>query len=370
MDAVTLQPAAGAQGELAGVLMIRAYHLDARASPRNKVLIPDSAHGTNPAPPRWPASRSVQIQSDETARWISLDLERQLDEDVAALHDHQPQHARPVRPRILEVDRDCATQGRAGLHRRRQPERHPRASRGPATSGFDIMHFNLHKTFSTPHGGGGPGRGPGRRQGAPGALPADARGGPATPTATRSTGPAAVHRRLQVFYGNFGMLVRAYTYIRTHGADGLRAVSENAVLNANYILARLEGALRPALRRAPACTSSCSRRRRQKTHGVTAHGHRQAAARPRLPPAHGLFPADRRGSDDDRADRDRVQGDARPVRRRDDPDRREAEPNPDTLPRRRSRRRCAGSTRLRPRGSRTSAGRRGNSLLHVPPPPP
>jgi glycine dehydrogenase subunit 2 len=237
MDAVSLQPAAGAQGELAGVLMIRAYHR-ANGEKRTKVLVPDSAHGTNPASTAIAGYEVVQLRSDQHGEVDLGELERHLGPDVAAFMITMPNTLGMFEPRIVEIIEMCHARGvqvymdGANLNAILGITR-------PGDLGFDVCHFNLHKTFTTPHGGGGPGAGPvGVKAHLEPFLP--------VPVVTRAgEGYALDWKRpksigkLQAFVGNFGMLVRAYTYIRTMGGDGLRAVSENAVLNANYILRRL-----------------------------------------------------------------------------------------------------------------------------------
>jgi glycine dehydrogenase subunit 2 len=238
MDAVSLQPAAGAQGELAGVLMIRAYHLHREGRPRTKVLVPDSAHGTNPASTAIAGYRTVQLRSDAAGEVDLADLERNLDDDVAAFMITVPNTLGLFESKILEVTEMCHARGAlvymdgANLNALLGLTR-------PGDLGFDVVHMNLHKTFTTPHGGGGPGAGP---------VGVKAHLEPFLPV------PVVVRRgeryrldwkrpksigKLQSFWGNFGMLVRAYAYIRTMGADGLRAVAEHAILNANYVKARL-----------------------------------------------------------------------------------------------------------------------------------
>jgi glycine cleavage system P protein (glycine dehydrogenase) subunit 2 len=239
MDAVSLQPAAGAQGELAGVLMIRAYHLDREGSPRKKVLVPDSAHGTNPASTTIAGYQTIQLKSDAHGEVDLLDLERNLDEDVAAFMITVPNTLGLFESKILEITEMCHAKGTqvymdgANLNALLGITR-------PGDLGFDVVHMNLHKTFTTPHGGGGPGAGPvGVKTHLTPFLP--------VPVPTRDGDryrldwkrPKSIGK-LQSFWGNFGMLVRAYTYIRTMGPEGLRAVSENAILNANYVKARLE----------------------------------------------------------------------------------------------------------------------------------
>jgi len=268
MDHVSLQPAAGAQGELAGVLMIRAYHL-ARGERRRTVLIPDSAHGTNPASTALAGFSVVQLKSDEGGEVDLQDLEGHLDEDVAAFMITQPNTLGLFESRIHQITEMCHARGvqvymdGANLNAILGITR-------PGDLGFDVCHFNLHKTFTTPHGGGGPGAGPvGIKEHLAPFLP--------TPVVTKNgtdrytldwNRPQSIGK-LQAFWGNFGMLVRAYTYIRTMGPDGLRAVSDNAVLNANYILKRLEGHYD---RSAPGpCMHECVlSARRQKRLGVSA----------------------------------------------------------------------------------------------------
>jgi glycine dehydrogenase subunit 2 len=238
MDAVSLQPAAGAQGELAGVLMIRAYHLDREGTPRKKILIPDSAHGTNPASTAVAGYQTVQLKSDGNGEVDLLDLERNLDEDVAALMITVPNTLGLFESKILEVTGLCHAKG-AQVYMDGANLNALLGITRPGDLGFDVVHMNLHKTFTTPHGGGGPGAGPVgvRAHLAPFLpLPVPVRDGERFRLDWRR--PKSIGK-LQSFWGNFGMLVRAYTYIRTMGPDGLRAVSDNAILNANYIKARL-----------------------------------------------------------------------------------------------------------------------------------
>jgi glycine dehydrogenase subunit 2 len=267
METVSLQPAAGAQGELAGVLMIRAYH-EARGEKRTKVLIPDSAHGTNPASTALAGYEVIEVKSDAEGRVDLGDLEHHLGPDVAAFMITVPNTLGNFEPRVMEIAELCHGRGvqvymdGANLNAILGLTR-------PGDLGFDVCHFNLHKTFTTPHGGGGPGAGPvGVKAHLEPFLP--------TPVVTkRDDGYAFDWKRpqsigkLQAFWGNFGMHVRAYTYIRTMGADGLRGVSENAVLNANYVLKRLEGHYDIA---APGpCMHECVlSARRQKKQGVSA----------------------------------------------------------------------------------------------------
>ena len=267
MDAVSLQPAAGAQGELSGVLMIRAYHR-ANGDTRTKVLIPDSAHGTNPASTALAGYEVIEVKSDAEGAVDLADLERHLGADVAAFMITVPNTLGNFEPRVVEIAELCHAKGvqvymdGANLNAILGITR-------PGDLGFDVCHFNLHKTFTTPHGGGGPGAGPvGVKAHLEPFLPA--------PVVVRNGDDYALDwkrpksiGKLQAFWGNFGMHVRAYTYIRTMGADGLRRVSENAVLNANYVMKRL--APHYDLAAPGPCMHECVlSARRQKKLGVTA----------------------------------------------------------------------------------------------------
>jgi glycine dehydrogenase subunit 2 len=271
MDAVSLQPAAGAQGELAGVLMIRAWH-EANGEKRTKVLIPDSAHGTNPASTALAGYEVVEVKSDAGGGVDLGELERHLGPDVAAFMITVPSTLGLFEPRITEITEMCHARGvqvymdGANLNAILGITR-------PGDLGFDVCHFNLHKTFTTPHGGGGPGAGP---------IGVKAHLAPFLPTpvvvkeivngkerfALDGKRPRSIGK-LQAFWGNFGMLVRALAYIRTMGPEGLRSASENAVLNANYVMKRLEADYDVA---APGpCMHECVlSARRQKKLGVTA----------------------------------------------------------------------------------------------------
>jgi glycine dehydrogenase subunit 2 len=239
MDAITLQPAAGAHGELAGILMIRAYH-EAQGNPRKKILIPDSAHGTNPASCAMAGYEVVPLKTGKDGVLSTEAVDQVLDEDVAALMLTNPNTLGIFEINIKEICQKVHDKGGlvycdgANLN----------ALMGKTLMGdmgVDVLHMNLHKTFTTPHGGGGPGAGP---------VAVKKILEPFLPVpqlVQRDDGFAWDHDRphsigrLQADYGNFGILVRAYTYIREMGAEGLTRASELAVLNANYIRARLEG---------------------------------------------------------------------------------------------------------------------------------
>jgi len=232
-EKVSLQPAAGAHGELAGVLMIRAYHRKRGDFGRTKMLIPDSAHGTNPASVAMAGFQAVQIPSDARGNIDLAALEAACDGTTAGLMITNPNTLGLFEERLEEVI--GIVHGAGGLVY--GDGANLNALLGvfkPGRAGVDVMHFNLHKTFSTPHGGGGPGAGP---VGA-GSLLAEFLPGPIVEKSGDSyrlvQPPSSIGRRT-AFYGNFGVLVRAFSYISMLGAEGLEAASRWAVLNANYV---------------------------------------------------------------------------------------------------------------------------------------
>jgi glycine dehydrogenase subunit 2 len=241
---VSLQPAAGAHGELTGILIIRAYHQSRRDTKRTKILIPDSAHGTNPASTTMSGMQVIELPSDARGN-VDLDALRQAcDETVAGLMLTNPNTLGLFEEHVTEVVDQIHRCG--GLIY--GDGANMNALLGivrPGDLGVDVLHYNLHKTFSTPHGGGGPGSGP------VGVSPAlvDFLPGPIVeivepgdedePPLYGLAMPARSIGRVKAFHGHFGMLVRAYTYIRMLGKSGLRAVADHAVLNANYLRVRL-----------------------------------------------------------------------------------------------------------------------------------
>jgi glycine dehydrogenase subunit 2 len=246
MAGVSLQPAAGAHGELTGVLIIRAYHNSRGDAKRTRILIPDSAHGTNPATSAIVGYSVVEIPSDDRGNVDLEALRAQCDDTLAGLMLTNPNTLGLFEEHIEEVLRLVHEAGGlvygdgANLNALLGIAR-------PGDLGFDILHFNLHKTFSTPHGGGGPGCGPvGVAPHLVEFLPSPVVGKASGVEAGRQdeyhwVTPERSIGRVKSFYGHFGMMVRAYTYIRSHGPDGLREVSENAVLNANYLKAKVGG---------------------------------------------------------------------------------------------------------------------------------
>ncbi len=237
MDRVTFQPAAGAHGELCALLMISKYY-EEKGEHRTTVVVPDSAHGTNPASAALCGYKVVEVKSDRRGN-IDLDaLKAALTPDVAALMFTNPNTLGLFEEQILDVARAVHNVG-AQLYLDGANFNAILGITRPGDQGFDVMHLNLHKTFTTPHGGGGPGAGAvGVRAHLVPFLPA--------PTVEREgqrfildhDRPKTIGK-MRAFYGNFGNLVRAYTYIRTMGAAGLREAAEMAVLNANYLLSRL-----------------------------------------------------------------------------------------------------------------------------------
>jgi glycine dehydrogenase subunit 2 len=241
---VSLQPAAGAHGELTGVLIIRAYHRSRGETQRNKILIPDSAHGTNPATSGMSGMKVVELRSDARGNIDLEALKTQCNEELAGLMVTNPNTLGLFDENLEEVVR-CVHEAGGLVYGDGANMNALLGISRPGDFGIDILHYNLHKTFSTPHGGGGPGSGPvGVRSELVDFLPDPLigiieEGGGDIPPLYGFISPPKSIGRVKAFHGHFGMVVRAYTYIRMHGADGLRAVSDYAVLNANYLLARL-----------------------------------------------------------------------------------------------------------------------------------
>lgn len=238
MDQVTLQPAAGAHGEWTGLMMIRAYH-ESRGEKRTKVIVPDSAHGTNPASASSAGFDTVTVKSNERGL-VNLDeLKIVVGPDTAALMLTNPNTLGLFEEDITEIARVVHEAGGLLYYDGANANAIMGITR-PGDMGFDVVHMNLHKTMSTPHGGGGPGAGPvGVKSRLIPYLPAPIADKREDGTFYLNSDFPESIGRVKSFYGNFGILVRAYTYIRTYGPDGLCKVSEYAVLNANYMLKRL-----------------------------------------------------------------------------------------------------------------------------------
>jgi glycine dehydrogenase subunit 2 len=238
MDSVSAQPAAGAQGELTGLMLIRAY-LTERGTPRKNIIVPDTAHGTNPASSTLCGYDVIQISSNDQGVIDAPTVARVMDEDVAALMITNPNTLGLFEKNIEAVC--AAVHAKGGLVY--LDGANLNALMGiakPGHMGVDVMHMNLHKTFSTPHGGGGPGAGPvGVKDALRDYLPAPRIEKTGAKYDLVEDCPKSIGR-VRSFFGNFGVLVRAYTYIVSLGADGLQEVSRMALLNANYIRKGLE----------------------------------------------------------------------------------------------------------------------------------
>ncbi|TGE32706.1 aminomethyl-transferring glycine dehydrogenase subunit GcvPB [Desulfosporosinus sp. Sb-LF] len=240
MDAFTLQPAAGAHGEMTGMLIIKGYHDHRGDKKRKKVIVPDSAHGTNPATAAMAGYEIIQVPSNDRGGVDLEALKKVVNDEVAALMLTNPNTVGLFDENILEITKlvhdvggllyydGANTNAIMGLAR-------------PGDMGFDVVHLNLHKTFATPHGGGGPGAGPvGVKKFLAPFLP--------KPMVVRCEDGTFILEenlplsigRVRSFYANFSVLVKAYAYIRSLGGAGLKAASENAVLNANYLMSLLK----------------------------------------------------------------------------------------------------------------------------------
>ena len=238
MARVTLQPSAGAHGELTGLMLIKAYHQSRGEGHRNLVLIPDNAHGTNPASATLADYKAVEVKTDPRTGAVELKhLEALLESNVAniaAIMLTNPNTLGLFDANIAEIAQMVHAVGGQLYYDGANANAVLGITR-PGDMGFDVVHFNLHKTCSTPHGGGGPGAGPiGVKEHLvaflPGPLPAKGDSGYYWEAAgSQSIG------KVRANMGNFGVLVRAYTYIRTYGPEGLRHVAESAILNANYL---------------------------------------------------------------------------------------------------------------------------------------
>lgn len=239
MDAVTLQPAAGAHGELTGMMVIKKY-FEVKGEIRKKVIIPDSAHGTNPASAHLCGFDVVPVKSNEKGQVDVEALKELLDSDVAAIMMTNPNTLGIYEENVLEISKLMHENGSL-LYYDGANFNAIMGHTNPKLMGFDVVHLNLHKTFSTPHGGGGPGAGP---------VCVVEKLKDYLPVPTVAFDGENYYRNYNLknsvgsvkgFYGNFGVLVRAYAYILMMG-DNLKKASENAVLNANYLKEKLKGA--------------------------------------------------------------------------------------------------------------------------------
>jgi glycine dehydrogenase subunit 2 len=244
---VSLQPSAGSHGELAGVLLSKAYHSDRGDHGRTKVLTPDTAHGTNPATVTMAGLEVVKVASNADGGVDIEDLKAKADDSVACLMLTNPNTLGIFDPHIEQITEIVRDTGATAYYDGANLNAIMGITR-PGDMGFDIVHFNLHKSFTQPHGGGGPGSGPiavSERMEPYLMVPRivrrseDGENGSHPPAFDLSFEHPKSIGRLRGFQGNYGCFVRAYAYICSLGAEGLRDASETAVLNANYVLARL-----------------------------------------------------------------------------------------------------------------------------------
>ncbi len=274
MARVTLQPSAGAHGELTGLMLIKKYHQTRGEGHRNLVLIPDNAHGTNPASSTLADYKAVEVKTDPRTGGVDMSHLHTLLEangpNIAAIMLTNPNTLGLFDENVAEVARLVHEAGGQLYYDGANANAVLGITR-PGDMGFDVVHFNLHKTCSTPHGGGGPGAGPIGVKGhlvefLPGPLPErDEQGN----YLWGESGPHSIGK-VRANKGNFGVLVRAYTYIRTNGPDGLRHVSESAILNANYLKQKLSSDYDIAYPQTCQHEFVVTAERQKDEHGVTA----------------------------------------------------------------------------------------------------
>ncbi|HHZ02918.1 MAG TPA: aminomethyl-transferring glycine dehydrogenase subunit GcvPB [Tissierellia bacterium] len=239
MDQFTLQPAAGAQGELVGLMIIKDYHLNRKDEKRTKIIVPDSAHGTNPASAALAGFDVVEVKSNEKGLVDMESLKSLMGDDIAGFMLTNPNTLGLFDENILQISEMVHEAGGLMYYDGANANAILGISR-PGDMGFDIVHLNLHKTFSTPHGGGGPGAGPvGVKKHLSEFLPVPVVSKMGDKYYLDYDRPLSIGK-VKSAYGNFGVLVRAYAYILSMGPEGLREVAENAVLNANYIQNKLK----------------------------------------------------------------------------------------------------------------------------------
>jgi glycine dehydrogenase subunit 2 len=239
MERVTLQPAAGAHGELTGLMLIKAYHQSRGDNKRNKIIVPDSAHGTNPASAAVAGFEIVEIESDKNGA-VDLDsLKSVLSDEIAGLMLTNPSTLGLFEKNIKQIA-DLVHEAGGLLYYDGANANAIMGIARPGDMGFDVLHLNLHKTFSTPHGGGGPGSGPvGVKKELVKFLPVPVIEKKGDSYILDYDRPDSIGK-VRSFYGNFGVAVKAYSYIMSMGGEGLKEVSRKAVLNANYIMSKLK----------------------------------------------------------------------------------------------------------------------------------
>lgn len=239
MDKTTLQPAAGAHGELAGIMIIKAYHRSRGDVKRTKIIVPDAAHGTNPATAAVAGFEIVEIKSDNFGA-VDIDaLKAVLNDEVAGLMLTNPSTL-GLFEKNIKLIADLVHEAGGLLYYDGANMNAIMGKVRPGDMGFDVMHYNLHKTFSTPHGGGGPGSGPvGVKEHLVKFLPAPVIDKKEDKYILDYDRPDSIGK-IKGFYGNYGVMLKAYSYILTMGAAGIKEVSETAVLNANYMMNKLK----------------------------------------------------------------------------------------------------------------------------------
>ncbi len=246
MDRFTLQPAAGAHGELTGLMIVHAYHKARGDNHRRKVLVPDSSHGTNPATAALVGYEVVQMKSNERGRLSVAELEKHLDDNVACLMLTNPNTLGLFEEDILEVAKRVHAKGGLLYYDGANLNALLGLAR-PGDMGFDIVHINLHKTFSTPHGGGGPGSGPvGVKKHLIPFLPHPLVEKKGDSYVFSEKSPQSIGR-VKAFHGNAGTLLRAFVYLRSLGLEGIKKTGRDAVLNANYVRVKLRDSFKPAV---------------------------------------------------------------------------------------------------------------------------
>ncbi|HHW39786.1 MAG TPA: aminomethyl-transferring glycine dehydrogenase subunit GcvPB [Syntrophomonadaceae bacterium] len=269
MDSFTLQPAAGAHGEMTGAMIIKAYHNSRGDTKRTKMIVPDSAHGTNPATANMLGYKVIEVKSDERGLVDIEDLRALMSDEIAGLMLTNPNTLGLFEENIREIAAIVHDAGGLLYYDGANANAIIGIAR-PGDMGFDICHLNLHKTFGTPHGGGGPGSGPiGVKSFLADFLPVpviEKHGGKYHLNYNRPLSIGKVH----TFYGNFGVMVKAYTYIKALGSSGLKAVSQNAVLNANYLRTKLAGRYDIPYNRLCKHEFVASARKQKKEAGITA----------------------------------------------------------------------------------------------------
>jgi len=239
MDHIDFQPAAGAHGEFTGMKLIKAYHESRNDSKRNKIIVPDSAHGTNPASAAMAGFSVINVASTREGYVDIEELKKVVGEDTAGFMLTNPNTVGLFDENILEITKIIHDGGGLNYYDGANLNAIMGIAR-PGDMGFDVVHLNLHKTFSTPHGGGGPGSGPvGCKEILADYLPSPRISKNDTGYKLEMKSEASIGR-VKAFYGNFLVVVRALTYMITLGGDGLKNASENAVLNANYMMHRLK----------------------------------------------------------------------------------------------------------------------------------